>query len=522
MKGLRIFGLLILLAAVFATATYGASGPTNLAVESALAPALQTQEEAERLEFTFVVVNKSETYAGHQLVMSGKGTFDPNNIEDADGSGVYVVSDASSPQSPKPIVNIGAGTWRVKKGVEFTAGPTYGAATGGIADLLIELLPVGGDPIEAILRVVCNLPAVPYATGSPEGIVLTVPDVDTFTPITSETPGVPPFGITIISMLSVGEDDGEMEEAAPAMQMYDGADRLEFTFMVGNKSENVAGDQLVMSGRGSFDPYNLADAEGEGVFYQLDNDSEDRPKPLSGIGMGTWHVKEGIGFSSIGAYGVATAGVVDLLIELHPVDGDPIEATLRVVCNVPPAALFTGLPEGIVLTIPDVDTFTPKVSDTPGVPPLGITLISWVSELEPAPTPAWGIMRYDVAADLDTFDAMREVADGDVFPTGPFYLEGNIYPNGTLDADGVAPDDAEPIGIFRCWGWQYDGSAEGDAVVQQIYELDGLGEIHLQGRDSQPKAVIGGTGIFRDVSGVALRRDINPDNVTFHAVFDFR
>ena len=86
----------------------------------------------------------------------------------------------------------------------------------------------------------------------------------------------------------------------------------------------------------------------------------------------------------------------------------------------------------------------------------------------------------------------------------------------------MAPEGAEPIGTFRCWGWRYDGSAEGDSVVQQIYELDGLGEIHLQGRDFQSKAIIGGMGIFRHASGEALRRTINPANATFHIAFDLR
>jgi hypothetical protein len=84
----------------------------------------------------------------------------------------------------------------------------------------------------------------------------------------------------------------------------------------------------------------------------------------------------------------------------------------------------------------------------------------------------------EVTLDLDSFDAMREPAEGDAFPTGPFYVQGPIYPNGTLDEEGMAPEGAESIGTLRCWGWQYDGDAEtGNASVNQSFELDSIGEI---------------------------------------------
>jgi len=47
---------------------------------------------------------------------------------------------------------------------------------------------------------------------------------------------------------------------------------------------------------------------------------------------GQRQVKQGVAFTSIGTY--ATAGVLDLVVELMPEDGEPVEATLRVVANV--------------------------------------------------------------------------------------------------------------------------------------------------------------------------------------------
>ncbi len=119
------------------------------------------------------------------------------------------------------------------------------------------------------------------------------------------------------------------------------------------------------------------------------------------------------------------------------------------------------------------------------------------------------------------FEVTREPAEGDAIPTGPFYSEGPLYSDGTLDEMGVAPEGAQPIGTFRCWGWVWDGSGESIVAgsAQQSYELDGLGEIQAQGRDMATKAVIGGTAAFRNASGELIHEDINVENFTFRATF---
>ena len=119
------------------------------------------------------------------------------------------------------------------------------------------------------------------------------------------------------------------------------------------------------------------------------------------------------------------------------------------------------------------------------------------------------------------FELTREPAEGDVIPTGPFYSEGPLYPAGALDEKGVAPEGAQPIGTFRCWGWIWDGSGESSVhgSAQQSYELDGLGEIQAQGRDMATKAVIGGTDAFRNARGELIHEDITLENATFRVTF---
>lgn len=119
------------------------------------------------------------------------------------------------------------------------------------------------------------------------------------------------------------------------------------------------------------------------------------------------------------------------------------------------------------------------------------------------------------------FELTREPAEGDAIPTGPFYSEGPLYPAGTLDEKGMAPEGVQSIGTFRCWGWIWDGSGESSIAgsASQSYELDDLGEIQAQGRDMATKAVVGGTGAFRNAAGELIHEDINVENATFRVTF---
>ncbi len=127
----------------------------------------------------------------------------------------------------------------------------------------------------------------------------------------------------------------------------------------------------------------------------------------------------------------------------------------------------------------------------------------------------------DVAPNLDTFDAMREAAEG-AEPTGPFYIEGQIFDKGTLNPDGSIPEGATAIGTFYCWGWTYDGVA-GKGAVSQIFAIDGRGEVHAQGLETFDlnRAITGGTGEFNGARGVGHYHNL-PDSFSFRITFGFR
>ena len=130
----------------------------------------------------------------------------------------------------------------------------------------------------------------------------------------------------------------------------------------------------------------------------------------------------------------------------------------------------------------------------------------------------------DVAPNLDSFDAMREAAEGAMMPTGPFYIEGQIFDQGTLNPDGSIPEGATAIGSFYCWGWTYDGVA-GKGVVSQIFAIDGRGEVHVQGLETFDlnRAITGGTAEFVGARGAAHYKYHNlPDSFSFSVTFGFR
>ncbi len=107
----------------------------------------------------------------------------------------------------------------------------------------------------------------------------------------------------------------------------------------------------------------------------------------------------------------------------------------------------------------------------PFIPAAFLLMAAFIMSSSPAVAKSLAV---DVAPNLDTFDAMREAAEGAMSPTGPFYIEGQIFDKGTQNPDGSIPEGATAIGTFYWWGWTYDGVA-GNAVVSQIFAIDGRG-----------------------------------------------
>ncbi len=143
--------------------------------------------------------------------------------------------------------------------------------------------------------------------------------------------------------------------------------------------------------------------------------------------------------------------------------------------------------------------------------------------MSPSPAVAKSLT-VDVWADLDTFDAMREAAEGAMMPTGPFYIQGQIFHAGTLNPDGSIPEGATAIGTFYCWGWTYDGVV-GKGVVSQIFAIDGRGEVHVQGLETFDlnRAITGGTAEFMGARGAAHVKYHNlPDSFSFSVTFGIR
>jgi hypothetical protein len=101
---------------------------------------------------------------------------------------------------------------------------------------------------------------------------------------------------------------------------------------------------------------------------------------------------------------------------------------------------------------------------------------------------------------------------------GAFFIHGNIFPEGTLDTNGVNAGGADPIGKFYCWGWM----SAGGGLVSQEYQLYDRGAIQVQGLElgaDDRFAVVGGTGDFRKVSGEGFTENFNA-NFSFTVDFE--
>jgi hypothetical protein len=133
----------------------------------------------------------------HTVAMAGDGHVSPGGVT---GGGAFVHFDFAAPGVPKPI--LGTGSWKAKRLISFQQFGTWGALSTGLLDMEINLVPIGGSPVAAMLKIVCNIgPAGLFVVPpSPEGYTLTIPGFLTFTPM------VPPLGLTVFTVVNEHRD----------------------------------------------------------------------------------------------------------------------------------------------------------------------------------------------------------------------------------------------------------------------------------------------------------------------------
>lgn len=120
--------------------------------------------------------------------------------------------------------------------------------------------------------------------------------------------------------------------------------------------------------------------------------------------------------------------------------------------------------------------------------------------------------------DTDVFADFDLTNDGILQGGAAFYVSGVICEEPDL------LDTCTSKGTFRCWGWLI-GPTQEASVVSQEFDLDGRGKIQVQGlEDDGPRAVVGGTGDFRNVRGEATGFDFSEflSNGEFIATFKLK
>ena len=144
-----------------------------------------------------------------------------------------------------------------------------------------------------------------------------------------------------------------------------GGRRFYFQAVSGQAATISSGQSIIMSGCGSFGDRAV---RGGGEFVHFDGTKIPSP---DFIATGSWRATRFLSFQEIGTWGVGVAGILEIKIKLIPCDRPVIRgASLVVVCNIGPAGLVTGRPEGFVLAVPGIEPFSPFH------PELGLTFFS--------------------------------------------------------------------------------------------------------------------------------------------------
>ncbi len=112
-------------------------------------------------------------------------------------------------------------------------------------------------------------------------------------------------------------------------------------------------DAIAMRGCGRFGRGGTVDGGGHFVHF-----NGQKIPSLDFIATGEWKATRFVSWHEVGMWGVNVSGILVIRVKLLPCDAQVIRgATLRIVCNLGPAGLVTGEPEGYVLEVPGGPTF---------------------------------------------------------------------------------------------------------------------------------------------------------------------
>lgn len=165
-----------------------AAGSIPLLSQPALAHL--SSDRANERHFRFVCLSLAG--GTEAVVMEGSGIFTNTEAHQANGSFLHFTW-------PPPSTLLGHGTWKKKRGGDFSYEKGFGnleVIEASIVTMDIRMIPgedTGADPFTATLQVACNVGPFGLLTGLDEGIILTLPDGTTF------EPAVPGIGLTFIS-----------------------------------------------------------------------------------------------------------------------------------------------------------------------------------------------------------------------------------------------------------------------------------------------------------------------------------
>ena len=182
-------------------------------------------------------------------------------------------------------------------------------------------------------------------------------------------------GLASVALASL-PDLANILAASPQMD-NDNGDGTNFYFVSLSQGGVVQGvsHRIIMTGAGKIGDNNV---KGGGSFTHFDGLSA---VPQTVLRSGRWKAKRLISFAQTGnTWGSEfMAGILEMTVRLAAdfPSREVVPATLRVVCNVGPAGLSTGEPEGFKLTIANTP-FSPFVQTTfPGTTfPFGLTLFT--------------------------------------------------------------------------------------------------------------------------------------------------